>query len=209
MGKKTNKILIVIAILTMAGSPVAAESLFRTGISQAAYPVQPRSLYNTVKAKNIGDVVTVLIEDDSSAINEVKLNISNKSDAKDSFTTILNSIFNTDKFKNIDGYGGTTTTANNAKIERYSKIKNMIITTQVVQILPNGNLVIQGKKTAINSDERAEILISGILDPRYITNSGQVSSKNIANLQFAVAGKGTTSSSDSEGLMNKFVKFLF
>jgi len=208
MKRKISEILIIISILTVAGTPVFAESLFRTGISQGVYSVQPRSLFNTVKAKTIGDVVTVLIEEDSSAANEVKLDIQNKSDAKDAFTPILNTLFKTDKFTSIDGYGGTTTTGNSAKINRTTKTTDTI-TAQVVQILPNGNLVIQGKKVAINSGEKAEVVLSGVVDPRFITNNGQISSKYIANLQLAIVGKGTASSSDSEGLMNKFVKILF
>jgi len=204
----TCKILIMIAVLSAANAPVFAESLFRTGISQGVYYTQPRSLFNTVKAKSIGDVVTVLIEEDSSATSEVKLDIANTSSAEDAFTPILNTLFKTDKFKSLDGYGGNTTTANQAKVVRTTKSTDTI-TAQVIQLLPNGNLVIQGKKVAINSGEKAEVLISGIVDPRFITNSGEVSSKYIANFQFAVVGKGTTSSSDSEGIMNKFMNVLF
>ena len=208
MKRKISEISLIIIVLSVIGAPVFAESLFRTGISQGVYYTQPRSLFSTVKAKSIGDVITVLIEEDSSAASEVKLDIQNKSDAKDAFTPILNSVFKTDKFTSLDGYGGTSTTGNDAKITRTTKTTD-VITAQVVQILPNGNLVIQGKKTAINSGERAEVLLSGIVDPRFITNSGQISSKYIANLQFAVVGKGTTSSSDSEGIVNKFMKYLF
>lgn len=208
MKRKNLEILIIITIFLAGSTPVLAESLFKTGISQGVYYTQPRSLFNTVKAKNIGDVVTVLIEEDSSASSEVKLDIQNNSDAQDKFTPILNTIFKTDKFKSLDGYGGTTTTGNQAKINRTTKSTD-IITAQVVQILPNGNLVIQGKKTGINSGERADIMLSGVVDPRFITNSGQVSSKYIANLQYAIVGKGTASSSDSEGMVNKFMKILF
>ncbi|MEI8390296.1 MAG: flagellar basal body L-ring protein FlgH [bacterium] len=207
MKRKISEILIMIIILS-AATPVFAESLFRTGISQGVYYTQPRSLFNTIKAKSIGDVITVLIEENSSATSQVTLDIANTSSAKDAFTPILNTLFKTDKFKSLDGYGGNTTTGNSAKVVRTTTTTD-IITAQVVQILPNGNLVIQGKKSAINSGEKAEILLSGVLDPRFITNSGEVSSKYVANLQYAVVGKGTTSSSDSEGLVNKFMKVLF
>lgn len=208
MKRKISEILIIMAVLSAASTPVFAESLFRTGVSQGVYFTQPRSLFNTVKAKSIGDVITVLIEESSSATSEVKLAIANTSSAKDAFTPILNTLFKTDKFKSLDGYGGNTTTGNQAKVTRTTATTDTM-TAQVIQILPNGNLVIQGKKTAINSGEKAEILLSGVVDPRFITNSGEISSKYIANLQYAVVGKGTASSSDSEGLVNKFMKVLF
>jgi len=208
MKRKIIETVIIIMILSVTGTPVFAESLFKTGISQGVYSVQPRSLFSTVKAKSIGDVVTVLITESTVAQNSVALNISNQSTASDAFTPILNAIFKTDKFTSLNGYGGNTTTANTAVVNRTSTITDTI-TTQVVQILPNGNLVIQGKKTEINSGEKAELVLSGVVDPRFITNNGQVSSNYVANLQLAVAGKGTTSNSDSEGIMNKFMKIFF
>jgi flagellar L-ring protein FlgH len=208
MKRKISEILIMITILSTAGAPVFAESLFRTGISQGVYSVQPRSLFNTVKAKSIGDVITVLITETTTAKNEVDLSIANTSSATDKFTPILNTLFKTDKFKSLNGYGGTTTTDNKATANRTSTMTDTI-TAQVVEILPNGNLVIQGKKTQINSGERSELVLSGVVDPRFITNSGQISSNYVANLQLAVVGKGTTSASGSEGIMNKFMKVLF
>jgi len=208
MKTKVFKIIIAASVLSCTASPVLAESLFRTGISQNAYPFQPRALFNTVKAKNIGDVVIVALSENSSAVNDVKLSINDTSSSSDKFSGILNTIFKTDRIPSLDGYGGTTTTGNNANITRTSKITDTI-TTQVVQILPNGNLVIQGKKLIVNSGEKAEVVISGIVDPRFISNAGQVSSTYIANLQCAIAGKGTLSSSDSESMMNKFMKMLY
>jgi len=208
MKRKISEILIIIIILSATGTSVVAESLFRTGISQGVYAVQPRSLFNTVKAKNIGDVITVLISENSTAKNEVDLTIANSSTASDAFTPILNSIFKTDKFTSLNGYGGSTTTGNKAVVNRTSTTTDTI-TAQVVEILPNGNLVIQGKKTEMNSGEKSELVLSGVVDPRFITNSGQVSSNYVANLQIAVVGKGTTSNSQSEGLVNKFMKALF
>jgi len=206
--KQSGILFLTIMALCLTGMPVLAESLFRTGISQGVSNVEPRSLFNTIKAKAIGDVITILIEENSSVDSEVKLAVQNKSSSTDAFTPILNSLFKTDKFTNLNGYGGSTTTGNNASITRTTKTSDTI-TAQVVQILPNGNLVVQGKKTEINSKEKEEIVVSGVVDPRFITNSGQVSSKYVANLQFAIVGNGTASGSQDESLMNKFMKVLF
>jgi len=208
MDKKITKIFIISALITIISFPVFAESLFRTGISQTSYPVQPKSLYGTVRAKTVGDIVTVEIAESSTHSNEVKLDISNNSNAQDKFTSVLNRLFDTDKYKSFDGYGGATTTSNNASTERVIKYKDFI-TTQVVQVLPNGNLVIQGKKMSINSGEKTQLMISGIVDPRFIDNSGNVKSNYVANFQMAVVGKGTVSASDGEGIMNKFLNIFF
>ena len=76
-------------------------------------------------------------------------------------------------------------------------------------MLPNGNLMVQGKKTLVNGAERVDLLVSGVVDPRFIDQKGQVYSKNVANFQFALAGKGAVSRAGNEGIINRAVKYLF
>ena len=84
-----------------------------------------------------------------------------------------------------------------------------IISVQVVQQMPNGNLVVQGKKTIVSSNERMDLIVTGVVDPRSINALGQVSSNRVANLQFAQSGRGSVSRSGNEGIINKFIKYLF
>ena len=83
------------------------------------------------------------------------------------------------------------------------------VAVQVVQIMPNGNLLVQGKKTVVHLNERMDLLVSGIVDPRWIDYNGQVSSKNVANLQFAMSGKGSSSTNANDGIINRVIRYLF
>ena len=69
--------------------------------------------------------------------------------------------------------------------------------------------MVQGKKATISNGEKVNLIISGIVDPRWISREGVIESGKVANLQMAVVGDGTVSRSDNEGLVNKFVRFLF
>jgi len=189
-------------------APVMAESLFKAGVSQSFYSIQPRPLFSTVRAKNIGDLITVAIEHSVSSSDNVQLEVKKSSDTTDNFTGVLNSIFNHKYLPNVDGFGGDAQTKNQSTLSRSSSIKDTV-TTQVVQVLPNGNLVIQGRKTAINAGEQVEMVISGIVDPRLLDNTGSIKSSLVANLQVAVIGKGTVSGSDSESMTNKLFKRFF
>lgn len=208
MNTAAKKILISLMIASSLGSFAQAESLFKGGVYTNDY-VTPRSLYYSVKARNIGDMVTVEIDESAKVQDNVKLDTAKSSELKSSFTDLLNTllpgrIFN-DKF---DGYGGSNTVANSAKSSRNTAYQNSMA-AQVVQVLPNGNLVIQGKKTLMNAGERTDLLLSGIIDPRFINSSGVVKSSQVGNLQFAVDGKGTVSRSNNEGFINKYSKYLF
>jgi len=207
--KKNKKIFIALIILAVLNTPVYAESLFRAGITQESFPVVPRSLFSGVKAKGIGDLVTVVISESLSTSDNLTLDISKDSTTTDNFSTLVNKLLPGKPVPDgIEGFGGSHTTANQSKIGRDKKITDTI-TAQVVQVLPNSNLVIQGKKTQINQGEKVDIILSGVIDPRLLSTSGSINSSQIANLQIAISGKGTISRSDSEGTVNKAIRYLF
>lgn len=216
MRNRIPKILITLVILATVSNSVYAESLFRAGVSENIYTIQPRSLFSTVRAKNIGDLVTIIIEQEITATDDVQLNVKKSSTITDDFSSTWNTILPNaikkflpnDSVPNMDDYGGGSETKNQTKLARTSTLKD-VVTAQVVQILPNGNLLVQGKKVAINSGERVDIVLSGIIDPRLLDNEGKISSTLVANLQVGVVGKGTVSRSDSEGTLNKIMRYLF
>ncbi len=125
------------------------------------------------------------------------------------FTTLLNTILPgkplTENFTNFGGQNTVNSTTKNGRTIKYTDS----MTAQVVQLLPNGNLVIQGKKTLVSTNERIDILMSGVVDPRWINDVGQVSSKNVANLQFAMNGSGSVTRSGGEGIINRVIRYLF
>ena len=98
--------------------------------------------------------------------------------------------------------------SSNTTTSRAMNFKNNVA-VQVVQVMPNGNLVVQGKKTIMSANERMDLLVSGIVDPRWISNAGVVSSKNVANLQFAMSSQGSTSRGGNEGIINRAIRYLF
>lgn len=202
-----------VAVLLIS-SAASAESLFRLNASEAVYQVQPKSLFSTVRAKTIGDMITVVVNENTTLSNDSELNVKSTSDLTDNFSTIIENMFSNPekgrKFRlpDVDGYGGESETKNTASTSKTIKVADTI-TTQVIQVLPNGNLVIQGKKIAINAGEKTQIILSGIVDPRFITNTGTVESQYVANLQLAIVGNGTVSRHDNESIISRIFSNLF
>ncbi|MDD3149715.1 MAG: flagellar basal body L-ring protein FlgH [Candidatus Gastranaerophilales bacterium] len=208
MKKLGAKILISILIVGIA-TPVYAESLFRTGISQNAYPIQPRPLFSSVRAKSIGDLVTIIIKEETKTKDDLQFDTSKSSSTVDNFSTLVNKVLPGNPInKELGNYGGSNDVSSQTQVQRTTSIEDTI-TAQVVQILPNGNLLVQGKKATINSGENVNLIISGIIDPRLLDNTGSISSKLVANLQMAFSGQGNVSRSNSEGPLNKLIRFLF
>jgi flagellar L-ring protein precursor FlgH len=206
-----NKIFIAfITLIVVCGVlPVRAESLFKTGVRQNVSPMTPRSWFANIRATNVGDLVTILVEDTTAMENTVDLNSNKKSSVTDEWSGILDDILpGKGVVPNVDGWGGDSKVTNSATIKRTNSI-SQTITTQVVQVLPNGNLVLQGRKRIVNSGERQDVIISGIVNPRLIDGEGQIPSKYVGNLQVAIVGKGTVSRAQRDGVMNRLWNLLF
>lgn len=210
------KKIIILTVISTITAPVFAESLFQAGASyNSTQYIQPRSLFSSVKAKSIGDLVTILVNEQVKTSDSVKLTLNKNSSTTDGFSSAINKIakavLNTSKNvvpSELSTFGGTNAVGNTASSARTSTFTDTI-TAQVVQILPNGNLVVQGKKTSVQAGERVDIVMSGIIDPRFLNATGQIQSSQVANLQLSVAGKGSMSNTSNEGAVNKYIRYLF
>ena len=200
-------IVSTLLLITMIGMPaVQAESLFTLGAAQN-YQGVPRSLFGGVQAHQIGDLLSIILAENISISDNLTYSSAKSSTTVDTFTTFLNKWFGL-SLKGTDGFGGSNEVSNSAVGGRQMALGDKIA-VQVVQQLPNGNLNVQGKKTIVNGNERMDFIVTGVIDPRWLNVNGEIYSYNVSNLQFALSGRGTISRSQNEGIINRFVKYLF
>lgn len=203
-----KKSLITTLVLISISVSANAESLFTLGASQTYAPV-PKSLYGGVQARSVGDLISIIMDETVIVSNQLTYNSGKKSETTDNFSKFFNTILGRQLLNdNLGTFGGTNKVANSADQNNKMSFGDKIA-VQVVQQMPNGNLVVQGKKTLVNGAERSDLLVSGVVDPRWISSTGQVYSKYVANLQFAVSGRGSISRSSGDGIVNRFIKYLF
>lgn len=206
-----KKILVSIAIALMItlsfGGSTNAESLFVLG-ANANYGGCPKSLFSGVQARQIGDLISIIMSEDININDNLNYTSSKTSNTTDAFTTFLKDWFGLGLLKGSNGYGGSNEVESNSQGNRTFSYGDTIA-VQVVQQMPNGNLSVQGKKTLVNGNERMDLIITGLVDPRWIDSNGRIYSYNVANLQFALSGRGTISRTQNEGIFNRFIKYLF
>ena len=204
----SKKSLIILSLIFAFATTAHAESLFTLGASQTYAPV-PKSLYGGVQARSVGDLLSIIMDETVNVSNTIKYDSSKGSTTTDNFTKFFNTVIGKHIINdNLGTFGGTNNVKNSA--DTSSKITyGDTIAVQVVQQMPNGNLVVQGKKTLVNGNDRSDLIVTGIVDPRWITAGGQIYSKYVANLQFAMSGRGSIARSGNEGIINKFIKYLF
>ncbi len=203
-----KKSFITLLTLTSLSLCVNAESLFTLGASQAYAPA-PKSLFGGVQARSVGDLISIIMDESVSVSNTLTYNSSKETTTTDNFSSFFNTIFGKHLINdNLGTFGGTNDVTNSADASNNITFGDEIA-VQVVQQMPNGNLVVQGKKTLVNANERTDLIVTGTVDPRWITVDGQVESKYVANLQFALQGSGSVSRSNNEGIINRVIKYLF
>ena len=200
-------VLSILILFTMIAVPtVQAESLFTLG-AQQQYQGVPRSLFGGVQARQIGDLISIIMSENISLNDNLTYSSEKSSTTVDTFTTFLNKWFGL-SLKNSDGFGGSNEVSNSAVGSRAMKLGDRIA-CQVVQQLPNGNLTVQGKKTIVNGNERMDFIVTGVVDPRWLNVNGEIYSYNVSNLQFALSGRGNISRNQNEGIFNRFIRYLF
>lgn len=208
MNNLFKKSLILIMIFASVSLCAKAESLFTLGASQTYAPI-PKSLYGGVQARSVGDLLSIIMSETVSVSNKITYNSKKDSSTTDNFSAFFNTVLGRHLINdNLGNFGGTNNVKNSADTSNKITFGDTVA-VQVVQQMPNGNLVVQGKKTLVNGNERSDLIVTGIIDPRWITSTGQIYSKYVANLQFAMSGRGSISRSGNEGIVNRFIKYLF
>lgn len=215
-------------------SPVAApekptNSLWQTG---------SRAFFKDQRAGKVGDVISVEVNIDRSQNIQMNPNINRQSTLNTSVSQLLGRAFPIQKrlARALPGKGGSdsdlsasdpstnaaglsgnwigaTSNPEHASTASYDVKDKMQFTMSavVIQILPNGNMVIQGREEVRLINELREIEIKGIVRREDINSSNKINSQKIANLRIGYGGRGDLSDAQQapwgQQYLNKLLPF--
>lgn len=168
-------------------SPQASTSLWRTGA---------RAFFSDPRANNIGDILTVQINiSDSANVDNTTSRSRTSSDQagvgnlfglESQLNRILPDAVDPNNLLNADS---TTSTTGTGQVQRAEAI-NLTVAAIVTQVLPNGNMVIQGRQEVRVNFEVRELIIAGIVRPQDITDDNTVQHTQIAEARISYGGRG-------------------
>lgn len=202
-----KKLVVTLCFISFLTTGANAESLFSLNATQSSF-IEPRPLYSSVRARNVGDLVTIVIDEVPTLTDSGVYKTEKNSSILENLSNAINTIFKTNLKGALNGTSGTISVSGSTNTQRSLGIQDKVA-VQVIQLLPNGNLLVQGKKSLVNANERVDLLVSGIIDPRWIDQQGEISSNQVANLQFAMSGSGTVSRGQNEGVLYRFMRYIF
>ncbi len=205
--KNQNLIIAICILTTFFNTQVNAESLFSLNASQSTV-IEPKALYSSVRARGVGDLVSIVLDEAPSMSDTGVYSTKKENSVVENFSNAFNVLFKTKLKGALDGVDGSLGVTGETTLSRNMQLRDTVV-AQVVQVLPNGNLLVQGKKSLVNQNERVDLIISGVVDPKWINQSGQINSSQVANLQFAMNGAGTVSRGQNEGVLDRTIRTIF
>jgi flagellar L-ring protein FlgH len=160
-----------------------------------------------VKARNVGDIVTINVVESASASKNAATKTSRASDLSASWAGVLakmtggwvGSDQSVNFANNFDGQGATTR----------SSTLNTYITATVIHVFPNGNLAIQGTRQVQVNNENQYINIQGVIRPTDISANNIVLSTFISDAKIELSGQGAVSDKQKPGWLARILDWVW
>jgi flagellar L-ring protein FlgH len=170
-------------------------------------PRMPLYYFTDIKARNVGDLVTINVVESATASKNATTKTGRTSGLSASWSGVLAKMTGQwvgDEQKvsfanDFDGKGETT---------RSSQL-NTFISVQVIQVLPSGNLVIEGSRQVQVNNENQFINVQGIIRPEDISANNIILSTYIAEARIELAGQGVVSDKQRPGWMARILDWVW
>ncbi len=200
---RTGLSLLVLAVFAL--SQVQADSLWSNETAV--------SLFTDHKAKRVGDIITVLVQENNSASRNSSTKTEKKGDISASISSFVTGNIQNKIFSNNTGDDNASqlpkleTTSQN-KFEGSGAVNNSgsinsRFAVRVVDVLPNKNLIIEGVRRTSFSGESQTIILRGTVRPQDVTPVNTVVSYNLADVSIRFKDEGVVNDSQKKGWFGK------
>jgi flagellar L-ring protein FlgH len=154
-----------------------------------------RAFFNDQRAHQVGDILTVKVNINDTAEFQDQTQLQRSTTEDSAITNFIgaNTISNPAKAVlpgSLLTADGNTQMNGNGTINRQDQLVTNVAAV-VTQLLPNGNLVIEGKQEIRLNSEMRELLVAGVVRPEDIESDNTIELPKIAEARVAYGGKGT------------------
>lgn len=181
-----------VLVLLFMTIPAFSESLWKDGSSLVA----------DQRPDSVGDIVTVAVKENTEAKDEANTEITkdNESNASDGI-----GIFD---FIRKLGFSSSSSMEGDGSTERTHNLTTTV-TCIVTEVLPGGNLRLEGRKNIKVQDETMSLKIDGLARPRDVGPDNVIDSDRLANVTVSVDGIGSLSDVQTPGLLTRLFNAIF
>ncbi|UWZ82934.1 flagellar basal body L-ring protein FlgH [Occallatibacter riparius] len=158
-----------------------------------------------VKAFRLHDVVSIVVTESLAASTDGAVKNSRASNAKSSITALFGALKPSNALQNLVNQ----TSSSGLTAQGQSTTNSSLTTTfggEVVDVLPNGMLVVQATRQLTFSQQTQLIRLRGLVRPEDVSAQNQIQSTAMTDLELEVTGKGIVN--DSTYRQNPLVRWL-
>ncbi len=178
------------ASLRGEATAASANSLWRVGA---------RSFFGDQRARHVGDILTVKIDIDDRAQTQNSTQRARSNDASGGVSHLFGMESSLGKIfpggfdpNNMIGVEGQANASGSGSVSRSEKV-SLTIAAVVTDVLPNGNLVIQGRQEVRTNREVRELTVAGVVRPEDISSANSINHSQIAEARISYGGRGDIS----------------
>jgi flagellar L-ring protein precursor FlgH len=199
---RTLDLALVATFFAAQSAAAAADSLWDRRDSRSAF------LFEDTRARRVGDLLTIVVRESTDIGQREKRALDKKSEFRGLFN------FNGKSSGNFPDKSASaeldTAGSSNRKFDgkaEFSSERDFVdrMTVSIVDVFPNGNLLVEGTRRRVVSGEERLLRVSGLVRPQDIGPGNIVESQFIANFQVSYDGKGTESKFTNQGWLSRAV----
>lgn len=175
-------------------APPANGSIYQAGVS--------RTLFEDRRARYVGDTMTILIAETTSASTKSNTNVNHSGSIAAAVPTVTGL-----PGKSLQGLELAATSSVSMAGKGDAAANNVFtgtITVTVVEVLANGNLLVSGEKQVSIGGGTEYIRLSGIVNPYFISTANTISSANVADARIEYKESGVISEAQVMGWLARF-----
>ncbi|MFZ3264126.1 MAG: flagellar basal body L-ring protein FlgH [Terriglobales bacterium] len=140
------------------------------------------------KARRVGDVVTLVVFENTTAQSTGDVNTSRAYQTNSAITglpggtstSILNPLFAANSATTLKGTGETSAGSN----------VTTTLTARVIGLLPSGSLIVEAERRVLINSQHETVVVRGVLRPGDVGPNNTATSTSLANLEIELKGKG-------------------
>ena len=163
-----------------------------TRTSNSLWQPGARGFFRDQRATRVGDILKVSVSIADNAKFDNTTNANRTTSDSSTISGKLLPFIGGDQTKPLIETNGKTQSNSTGKIDRKETIKTQVAAL-VTQVLPNGNLVIEGTQEILVNFEVREVSVRGVIRPQDITSDNAVDSSQIAQARIVYSGRGRIS----------------
>ena len=175
-------------------TPPANGSIYQAGAA--------RRLFEDRRARYVGDTMTIVIAETTSASTKSNTNVNRTSSISASVPTISGL-----PGKSFQGMSLAAESENDFAGKGDAAANNVFtgnITVTVIEVLANGNLLVSGEKQVSIGSGTEYIRLSGVVNPYFVSGANTIASSNVADARIEYKATGAISEAQVMGWLARF-----